>query len=427
MTMDLNNFIYVITNIFGAYIVYKFMGIFFDTSEINKKVEFLTYLIYSFVITTVFLALNIPILTLIVNVLLFFALTFNYKASMKNRIIAVSFICLILVSIESIVVLLSGYILNSLYTMNPINFPLMGIIIVKIISYIAVLLMGSFTTKQSDIEIPTIYWISIFIMPLGSLYIIINLMRGLDLSSYSISLSIGILFGINIIAFYLYDKLSQMYEEKVEKTMLREQNKYYLTQLSILENINENTRSKTHDMRNHLSVVKEYIQIKENEKAIDYLDQISNEVYGHERLFKSGNMDIDSIINYKLNEAIKRDIAVTVEAKLPSDINVSSLDIVVILGNLLDNAIEAASKVKNNKKIDIRIRYQDSILFINIQNDFDKLIVLEEGRIMTPEKYKANERIGLKNIEKILEKYNGLMNIHEKDDKFTADIIMYTT
>lgn len=425
MTIDLNTFVFVITTIFGAYIVYKFMGIFFDRSEINKKVELLTYLIYSFIITTVYLALNIPILTLMINMILFFILTFNYKASIKNRVVAVSFICLILVAVESIVVLLSGYIQNSLYTMNPINFPSIGIIVAKVASYIVVLVIENLKNKQRDIEIPTIHWISIFIMPFGSLYIILNLMGGLNLSVYSISLSIGILFGINIIGFYLYDKLSQLYEEKVEKAMLKEQNKYYKAQLNILEDTNENAKAICQDMKNHISLVRGYIQIEDYEKAINYLDQISKEVYGEKEISKSGNMDIDSILNYKLNEAIKKDISVSIESKLPSDMSILSLDIAVVLGNLLDNAIEVTSKANGDKKIDIKIRYQNKILFINIQNTFDNAVVYDEGMKSNSKNKKANHRIGLKNIEEILEKYNGLMNIHHKDNRFTTDIIMY--
>lgn len=421
MAIDLNNIIYLITSIFSTYIVYKFMGIFFDRSEINKSVEFLTYLIYLLVISTTFLALNIPMFTLVINIVLFFGLTFNYKASMRSRIFVTFYICLILVAIESIVVISSGYIPKSLFEMNPIYFSISGIISVKIISYIVVLFMGNYKTRQREIEIPIIHWISIFLIPLGSLYIIINLMANLNFKTHSISASIGILLGINIIAFYLYDVLSKMYEEKVEKTMLKEQNKYYQTQLNILEN----TKSIHHDIKNHLSIVREYIQVGEREKAINYLDQFNKEVYGDEKLSKSGNIDIDSILNYKLNEAIKNDISVSIESKLPSDINVSSLDIVVVLGNLLDNAIEANSKITGEKEIDVKIRYQNNILFIHIENTFDSALIYHGDRIRTSKEDRANHGIGLKNIEKIIEKYNGLMNIHHKDNKFNTDIIMY--
>lgn len=256
MTIELNTFIYLITGIFGTYIIYEFMGIFFDREEINKSIEFLTYLIYFVVSSTAYLALNIPMFTLTINLILFFILSFNYKGPMKRRLFVTFFLYLILASIESIVYLLSGFIRNSLFTMNPVYFSTIGSISSKMISYIVVLLIGNYKSKQKDIEIPFVHWILILLIPLGSLYIIINLMEDSNLSIYSISVNIGILLGINIVAFYLYDVLSRRYQSEVEETK-----KIY------------------HNMENHISIVKGCIQAGEETKAISYLNHMSKEVY----------------------------------------------------------------------------------------------------------------------------------------------------
>ena len=97
----------------------------------------------------------------------------------------------------------------------------------------------------------------------------------------------------------------------------------------------------------------------------------------------------------------------------------------MILGNLLDNAIEASSKVENNRTIDIRIKYKNDILFIYVNNSFDGSIVYEGEKIKTTKKNKENHGIGLNNIEKILKKYDGTMKVYHTENRFHVDILMY--
>ncbi len=425
MRLDIHDYFYLITGIFGTYTTYKFMDVFFDTSKANKKIEFFSYLIHFIVISIIFLTLNIPIVTLICNISLYFALTFNYKATLKNRVISILFIYMILISIESIIVLLSGYLDFTTFNKNPQYSSIIGIVTIKIISYIVALLMGSYKNIKKGIEIPTIYWLSIFLIPLGSLYITLILLQNLNLNIYSIVSCIIILFSINIIAFYLYDALNKTFKDKIEKLVLKEQNKYYQGQLEIINNSYENIKSLRHDMKNHLAALKGYIEKEEKKKALDYICEINDISYEKREFSSSGNIDIDSILNYKLQEARLKGIVVSLESKVPSNLKFSPLDIVVILGNLLDNAIEASSKVENHKRIDIRIKYKNNILFIFISNTFNGSILYEGDKIKTIKEDKGNHGIGLNNIENILKKYNGTMKIYHTESNFNVDILMY--
>ncbi|MGO1468492.1 MAG: sensor histidine kinase [Tissierella sp.] len=230
---------------------------------------------------------------------------------------------------------------------------------------------------------------------------------------------------LNIFVFYLYDALTKFFEEKIEKTMLKEQNKYYKKQLGIMNTTNENTRAFNHDLANHLAIVRGYIQINEDEKACNYIDKMTKSVYTVKEFSNSGNIDIDSILNHKLYEASKKEIAISLEVKVPISINIASFDIVVILGNLLDNAIEATSKSENDKWIDIIIIYKEEILFINIKNTFIGSVYYEKDKIQTSKKDIENHGIGLNNIEKILKRYDGVMDIDHDDNEFEVEITMY--
>ncbi|CAK7000577.1 GHKL domain-containing protein [Tissierella carlieri] len=425
MGLNIHDYVYLITSIFGTYTIYKFMEVFFDTSKTNKKVEFFSYIIYFVLISVIYLALNIPILNLISNILLYFALSFNYKASLKSRIISVLFIYMILISIESTIVLLSGFVYTHGLNRNPLYSSIIGMITIKVVSYMVALIMGGYKNIKKGTDIPSIYWISIFLIPLGSLYIILTLLQNFNLNIYIVTSCIIILFLINIIVFYLYDTLSKVFKDTIEKLALEEQNKYYQRQLEIIDNSYNNIKFVRHDMQNHLTALRGYIEKEEKEKAINYISEINDITCEKKELSSSGNINIDSILNYKLQEAQSKGILISLELKVPYKLNISSLDTVVILGNLLDNAIEASSKVKNDKKIDIKIKYKNSILFIYISNTFNGSIIYEGEKIRTTKEDKGNHGIGLVNIENILKKYNGTMKIYHTENKFNVDILMY--
>ena len=425
MALNIYDYFYLITNILRAYTTYKFMDIFFDTRDTNKKVEIFSYTFYFIIISFVYLTINTPVVTFISNILLYFVLTFNYKSSIKHKIISIMTIYMILMSIESIIVLLSGFIYTNGFSSNPLYSSIIGMIAINIISYMIALIMGGYKNIKQGIDIPNVYWLSIFLIPLGSLYIILTLLQNFNLDIYKTVACIIILFSINIIIFYLYDTLSRAFKDKIEKIILEEQNHYYQRQLEVIDSSYENIRSLRHDIKNHLIALKGYIKNGREEKAIDYISQINESLYEKEQFSKTGNIEIDSILNYKLQEAKLKGILVSLELKIPSKLNISPLDTVVILGNLLDNAIEASSKVENNRTIDIRIKYKNDILFIYVNNSFDGSIVYEGEKIKTTKKNKENHGIGLNNIEKILKKYDGTMKVYHTENRFHVDILMY--
>lgn len=425
MGLNIYTYIYLITSVLGTYTTYKFMMVFFESPEGRNRLEFISYLMYFAVMNIIYLTVNIPIVTLMCNILLYFILSLNYESSFKNRVISIIMIYVVLISIESIIALISGYIYISILNKNPSYTSTIGMIAIGIVSYMAALLLGNYKNIKKGITIPNIYWLSIFLIPLGSLYIILSILQHINRNTFSISISITILFLINIIIFYLYDKLTKAFEENLEKTILKEQNKYYRGQLEIINNSHNSFKSLSHDMKNHMTVLKWYITKGDKQKALSYISEIDDISYGNKEYSSTGNIDIDSILNFKFQEAESKDISVSLESTVPSNFNIPASDIVIILGNLLDNAIEASLKVLEDKKIDFRIKYKNNILFISITNIFDGNIIYEKSKIKTTKEDKENHGIGLNNIRSILKKYNGTMEIHHTEDRFSVDILMY--
>lgn len=118
MQLSMYEWVFIITSVFGAYTVYKFMTVFFETKNSHRKVELLSYIGYFLVISVIYLVVNIPIVLLIANLLALIGLTYNYQSAFKKRVLAVVFIYLIFMSVEMTVALITGYINFPLFSEN---------------------------------------------------------------------------------------------------------------------------------------------------------------------------------------------------------------------------------------------------------------------------------------------------------------------
>ena len=276
MGLNINDYVYLVTGLFGAYITYRYMMVFFDHRRTSSKVELISYMLYFILITIIYFNFNIPVLNLVSNILLYFILSYNYRASLRKRIISTILIYMIFAAVETVFVLLSGYIYPSVFTRNPYYSSIWGMFAIKIISFIVVLLLGNFKNMRKGVDIPYIYWVSIFLMPLGSMFILLILLQNYSLHKLSIIGSITVLFSINISAFYLYDSLNKLFQDEIEKIALEEQNKYYQVQIETINKSNKNVKKLRHDISNHLAALKSYIDKGEIERASAYISEIKD-------------------------------------------------------------------------------------------------------------------------------------------------------
>jgi sensor histidine kinase regulating citrate/malate metabolism len=166
----------------------------------------------------------------------------------------------------------------------------------------------------------------------------------------------------------------------------------------------------------------------ENGETSKSLQHIANmiEVFATKKEFaRSGNINFDSILNFKLQEAQQKDILAILELNIPSNMDIPSFDMAIILGNLLDNAIKANDEIKGERYINIAIKYDKGRLIIKVQNPYEGEILKENGRFLTMKKDRANHGIGLVSIKNVLQKYNGMMEIDYSKNVFCVKILMF--
>ncbi|MFA7673335.1 MAG: GHKL domain-containing protein [Clostridia bacterium] len=191
-----------------------------------------------------------------------------------------------------------------------------------------------------------------------------------------------------------------------------------------VENIYRQMRGWRHDYHNHIQIMKAYRSLDENDKIDAYLDSLETDLTSVDTLIKSGNVMIDAILNSKLSLAKNRNISINAKAVVPKNITIQEIDLCVIIGNLLDNAIEACLRIEDETKRFIRV-YMDlkrDNLYLSITNSAFGKIQKQDGRYMSAKG--ENHGFGLIRVDRIVAKYSGYIKRRNEEDAFTSEVML---
>lgn len=161
-----------------------------------------------------------------------------------------------------------------------------------------------------------------------------------------------------------------------------------------------------HDLTNHIGALRELINKKKLEEAKEYIDKIWNIQDEFELKIHTGDSFLDVIMNYYLYIATKENIGFTVSGKLTEITHIEMFDITTLMGNVLQNAIEASRKT-NKPKIRVELIEHKNEIFITVSNSVVEKISTKNNFFVTSKKDKVNHGFGFKNIIAIVKKYQG--------------------
>lgn len=228
---------------------------------------------------------------------------------------------------------------------------------------------------------------------------------------------------ISTLIFFLSETNQSYIRKSYEESANEYQNKIIQKQVDEVQNIYMTMRGWRHDYHNHLQNLKAHLSMKQYDKASNYLDELEQDLRNVNQLVESGNINLDAILNSKLSLATKRDIDINFKASVPSTLTVSDIDLCVLIGNLIDNAVEACEKMVSNKKfIRLYIGVLKKQLYISISNSTAEVVrKLDEEYITTK---RGNHGHGLKRINNIINKYHGYINRKNEPGIFATEIML---
>ena len=222
--------------------------------------------------------------------------------------------------------------------------------------------------------------------------------------------------------------------EKSGRIVLKKQISSLQEHMEEMERIYSCIRGMKHDMKNTISVIQRLSAGEGNGELEEYLSELNRGLEKLEVRFKTGNTVVDTLLNMKYHEAVRDvpDLKMNADKlMLPQGLEIHSYDIGVILGNAVDNAMEACRKLRAKEpEADAFIRLcslqKGNLLILKVENSFDGRLVRrqQEEFPITDKADKSSHGIGLANIKSTAEKYQGTMDFKVNDRVFILSVMM---
>ena len=194
------------------------------------------------------------------------------------------------------------------------------------------------------------------------------------------------------------------------REMEQYQNKLLERQFEEIDNTYREMRGWRHDYKNHMQVLKIYVENRQWENARDYIVQMNEDLESIDHVIKTGNIMADAIVNSKVSLAKKKDIKLDVTAKIPKEIPMTDVEFCVVFGNIMDNAIEACEKLASFKKQ----------FYMSVSNSTDQKKRTKKYLSMKGE----GHGFGLQRIDKIIHDKNGYLNRQNEPGVFATEIML---
>jgi len=429
--MDLYVIVVFINAVVKTFAIEKLMRVFFEKRKTSFAVMILSYSLFG-VLTLIRHLLYLRGLdpnlfgSTYATFLLFylsstFLITFNYQASMLKRVFATLSAYAVW---EVSIALLASRIVDSLIpgAFDHIIGGLALTVVASIIYYfLAVLAFKYFKHIRKNIfDFRAFVALSLVLILYGVVVALYNhaILSGGTALNWFTYLSSGGTF----LVFFIYNALSKEHENKLKTALHTQEKEYYFTQCVLMQESVEKMKSYRHDVKLHLATLRGLTA--DNKAATNYVDSLLGDMGKNEVYSETGNIVFDSIINFKLRNAIEESIALDIKMLIPPVLNVEAVDIVTILGNLLENALEAVTKIEE-KKIRLYVEYVNGGLLIQVDNTFDGVVEYTKDKSIASLKDDAEHGYGLKNIQKSVDKYNGHVDITYTEDTFSVGILLY--
>lgn len=190
-----------------------------------------------------------------------------------------------------------------------------------------------------------------------------------------------------------------------------------------IRRIQEQSRALKHDMKNHTLVMLSYLEENRIEEAKKYVSTILDKLNLMYTYVNVGNSVLNYVVNRKLSKAKEQQIEIKAEIENLAFSYMDSVDFSSLLNNLLDNAIEAAARAEQ-KKIAVSIVNRKGFDTINVKNSIAETVLTNNPSLRST-KEEPGHGLGMLQIRKIVEKYDGILDIYEENGMFAVQVILH--
>lgn len=303
------------------------------------------------------------------------------------------------------------------------------VILSKIIMFLCIMLIKKQFGKKSIEILEDTEWTRFLFFPIFTIITIVAMIVTFPYTEnqmqahvlYIISFGTAIM---NIFVYYLINDIIDREAKLHEKEILEMQVK---NQVNMYRSISENyeiQKRRSHEFKNQILCIEALLKEKQYNEAIKYVSGISDSLINEKNTINTNHVIINAILNAKYEEALKKRIVFVFKVNDLRDIKIEDEDLVVLLANLLNNAIEACEKCEQRRVIKLKFMIEDEHIILSVKNTYNHPIIYDDNEIKTSKNIMSEEHgVGIKNIIRIVEKYNGSYVIQPDDKQFYFSIM----
>lgn len=416
---------YLITHFFDIIIVAKWYSTFIGNDIKNRISLIVSYVLFYLGTSFVYLKFDIALLTMAVNLVTLVIISFNYRTSTTKRILCVVFIYIVFFAVETLICAITGYYDYSFLEQGSYNNAL-GQCLIKVATFAVAIIISYLKSISNNIKVHISSWLATVFVPIATMYIEFSVLIQKDTTKIQACVSITIVLILNFICLHMYNSLVAFYQSKMNEKLFEQEKNYYMNQCDLMRESTEQMRSFRHDMKNQIYIIKKLNDKGMHNEVSRTLDKFLDDLNTYNSYIKSGNIIVDSIVNYKLRNADALGMGVITEISIPQNIEIEINDLVTVLGNLLDNAMTALSDDNlNERKLILKMVYDRRRIIITIKNNYANSVKYLNGEFITSKEDSQNHGYGLKNIREVVKKYNGHVDIDHANNIFCVNLIMF--
>ena len=366
--------------------------------------------------------------TVIFSVLFFSVISLLYKGFAKARLMLTVFLCLIGM-LSEVIVCFGGSLcgIDIVWALQNTEITLLYAVLSKLVWFVEIKIFLLFLKRNKNIAIKSMDWLEVFMVPVSSIFIVIAMFLPFADRYMWMKLTASVLtLIINLFTFYIYNEIQEKALYQAEKQFLTRQVENYAVQLQEMSKNWQQVREYRHDMKQKYLLIASYLSRNEYDKIRDFYQKSIVALSEDENLSRTGNISFDTIVNYKAAVALKNDIQVKLNAVIPYNLKLNDVDLYSLLGNLFDNAIEAAQKVEiDEREIKLAAKMSGGNLYLEMVNPYLGNLKKQGGSYVTTKENREEHGLGLRIVENIVNRYDGQIIIEEEDNYFKVKVLLY--
>lgn len=226
---------------------------------------------------------------------------------------------------------------------------------------------------------------------------------------------------MNIVTFYFLKRIGKETELHQQIELLKQNAFYQQENVKNILSEQERVRSMRHDMKNVMLAIQGMLQQNKTEEIMDCCRKYIGEIGAASACIQTGVQAVDHLLAYKLNKAEGEGVIVKSQISRLGSIEIDDVHLCIILGNLLDNAMEALEK-ENEKRLEMILEKNESYISIFVKNSIQTSVLAVNSNLITTKEDKRVHGFGIRNVKELVKEYGGLISFYEDKGMFVCHI-----